>query len=127
MALLAFGTRTARIVALAAVPATAAVATLIAFAAVGGLVLLAEKALQPAEETAGFPGGFFLTFGDTVRGVFAGLETGLLAPRFARLEAALVTPGLARAALAAFPPIARLERAAVLAARSGAGGFPANL
>ena len=110
-----------------AVTATTAVAAMLAFAAAGGLVLLAEETLQPTEETTRLPGGLLLAFAAAVRGVFTGLESGLVAARFARLEATLVAPGLARAALAAFPPIARLEGAAILAARGGGAGFPADL
>ena len=72
VAVLALGTRTARIVAVAAVTATAAVAAMLPFAAVGGLVLLAEETLQPAEETARFPGGLLLAFAAAVRGVLTG-------------------------------------------------------
>ena len=108
-------------------PASAAVAALGAFAAAGWLVLFAKETLQPAKEAAGLPGCFLFAFAAAVRGVFARLKTRLLAPRLARLEPTLVASRFPRAGIAAFPPVARLEGAPILATRGGALGFPANL
>lgn len=127
VALLALGTGPARIFAVTAMPASAAVAALGAFAAAGWLVLFAKETLQPAKEAAGLPGCFLFAFAAAVRGVFARLKTRLLAPRLARLEPTLVASRFPRAGIAAFPPVARLEGAPILATRGGALGFPANL
>jgi hypothetical protein len=120
-AALAAGTAATTTAALAAVPLVTFTALALRTRGRGGFLGLATKdTLQPADESAGFPGGLGAGSSLLVGLRLTGLELPVIAAWFAGLEATTLAglPWLARLELPAFPAIARrLETPPLVLAR----------